>query len=515
MRRLATLRFFTFRSVLTLLLMSLFTALAFSQQNNDVRVVRLSYIDGTVQLLDGNGVAFDQAYANMPVTEGMRLKTADNGRVEVQFEDGSVARVTPNSTISFDQLRRTGEGETITLISAESGLTYYEFNNRTGKYTVRFGPYSLTAPKSSIFRVDVDQNPAQVAVMRGTVHVDTGNDGGIDVPTNQTATLDMKDPSSYDVAQSIASDTWDQWNSDRDQMLERMGAKATMARALGGNPDDPSWSDLDYYGDWYDVPGYGAGWMPAGVAAGWDPFASGYWGYYPAYGYTWISGYAWGWMPYHCGAWNWFAGPGWMWFPGNCGWGAFGTGWYPVATVWNCPPNYVPPSQPKYVVPVHGPVHMPPARALIAVNRGSENLPVVVEEGRKPVATPIKFQGKTIQPMEASVQPRVAGPLGESFTVSSGYLPGTRSGWALEGARGVYQTAPSTPGSLPVETVRGTLGMPRSTRMPAPQSYHSEPGFGASPHYYAPSAPSMPSAPHMSAPPPPPSAPSSGGGRPH
>ena len=59
--------------------------------------------------------------------------------------------------------------------------------------------------------------------------------------TSQTATLDMKDTASYDVAQSITADSWDQWNSDRDQQLAQMGSKATMARAMGGNPDDPAW----------------------------------------------------------------------------------------------------------------------------------------------------------------------------------------------------------------------------------------------------------------------------------
>jgi len=237
------------------LLILALTTFVSAQEMNNVRAVRISHVEGTVQILDDNGVVFDQAHANMPVTQEMHLKTGADGRAEVQFEDGSVARITPNSAISFDQLQRTSEGSAITQVRAVSGLTYYEFNNRGGKYTVRFGPYTATATKSSIFRVAVDQNPAQIAVMHGAVHIDTGNDAGLDVQTNQTATLDMKDAASYDVAQSIIADSWDQWNSDRDHGLAEMGAKATMARAMGGNPDDPAWSDLDANGRWYDMPG--------------------------------------------------------------------------------------------------------------------------------------------------------------------------------------------------------------------------------------------------------------------
>lgn len=505
------------RLVSQLLLAAALASVTYAQENNNVRAVRISHVEGTVQILDDNGVVFEQAHANMPVTQEMHLKTGSDGRAEVQFEDGSVARVTPNSGINFDQLQRTSEGSTVTQIQAASGLTYYEFNNRGGKYTVRFGPYTATATKSSVFRVAVDQNPAQIAVMRGSVHVETGNDGGLDVQPNQTATLDMQDSASYDVAQNITADSWDQWNSDRDQHLSQMGSRATMARAVGGNPDDPAWSDLDASGNWYDMPGYGMGWTPAGVGSGWDPFGSGYWGYYPSFGYTWISANQWGWLPYHCGAWNWFNSPGWVWFPGNCGWGAFGNGWYPVTTVWNTPPNYFPPKRP--ITPLRGSVHMPPQRALIAVGHQPVEIHPHLGDSNKPVTGPIRFNGKTLQPIETSVHPRVAGPLGESFSVASGYVPPARSGFTSGAlpSGAVRSTYSAGSGALP------TSGMPRNTVAPpsmsmprntvAPPAYRPSPSMGgSSPHYSAPSAPSY-SAPRMSSPAP--SAPASSGARTH
>ncbi len=135
-----------------LLLTLALAPVVYAQDNNNVRAVRISHVEGTVQILDDNGVVFDQAHVNMPVTQEMHLKTGADGRAEVQFEDGSVARVTPNSAINFDQLQRTPEGNTVTQIQAAAGLTYYEFNNRGGKYSVRVGPYTVSATKSSIFR---------------------------------------------------------------------------------------------------------------------------------------------------------------------------------------------------------------------------------------------------------------------------------------------------------------------------------------------------------------------------
>lgn len=480
------------RFALPLLLALASTPLLVAQAVNNVRVVRISHVEGTVQLLDDHGVVFDQAHANMPVTQGMHLKTGNDGRVEVQFEDGSVARATPNSLINFEQLQRTAEGVTMTKVQASAGLSYYELNNRGGSYSIHFGPYSVSATKNTIFRVDLNQSPAKLAVMRGSVHVETGPEAGIDVAKDQTASLDISDTSKHDVSQGMQLALWDEWNSDRDKIIGQIGARATMARAMTGSPNDPAWSDLDYYGNWYNMAGYGMGWMPAGVSAGWDPFASGYWGYYPAYGYTWISANPWGWLPYHCGAWNYFNGPGWMWFPGNCGWGSYGTGWYPTATVWRCPRNYKPPTRP--VAPGRG-VHLPPQNALIAVNRDPGKFQFRTIGGEKPVSGAIKVEGKTLHPVETVALPRSAAPLNEGFRAASGLMPPT-AGAPHSGAIPVHVGRVSMPssGALPVSAPRSiSVPQPRNTfagppHLSAPPTYHAAPSSGAmfgggSPHY--------------------------------
>jgi FecR protein len=387
---------------------------------NNVRAVRLSDVEGKVQVFNGSAQAFDQAQPNMPVMEGMRLVAAGDGRVEVQFEDGSVARVTPNSSITLSQLHRNADGSTVTAIDANSGLTYYELNGRAGQYSVRFGPNTVTPTDSSIFRVSLDQNP-ELAVTHGTVHLSDGQNLAVDVHTNQSVQFDAQTPGQYAVVQSVTADSWDQWNSDRDQALATLEEGATTARASSGNPDDPAWNDLDYYGDWYDVPGYGQAWAPSGVGAGFDPFGVGAWGYYSGVGYTWISGYPWGWWPYHCGAWDYFGSYGWLWFPGNCGWGSFGAGWYPYATVWRNPPGYkLPfrPTSPGHGLPPHGPIPHP--QPLITVNRTPDALQQFRAVGQpRPVARDFAYDGQQIHPEQATIHFGHGGPLGEGFTASA------------------------------------------------------------------------------------------------
>jgi hypothetical protein len=381
-------------------------------EQSNVRAVRLSDVEGQVQVFQGDQQAFNQAEPNMPAVEGMRFVTGDNGRLEIEFEDGSVARVTPNSAIRLTQLRRNGDGTTVTAIDALSGLTYYELNGHGGQFSVHFDSDTVTPVDSGVFRIALDAAPNELAVTHGAVHVDDGQGVSLDVHPNQTFQTDPQQPGEFTVAQNVTADSWDQWNSDRDQALSELEANETTARASSGEPDNPAWNDLDYYGNWYSVPGYGQVWSPAGVGADWDPFGSGYWGYYPSFGYTWISGYPWGWWPYHCGAWDFANGWGWIWVPGNCGWGFYGAGWFPYATVWRVPNGYVPPPRPP-----KGP--RPRPEPMIAVNRGPQYAaPFHFAPGARPAARPLDFDGKSITPMVATIHPVQRGPLGEGFTAA-------------------------------------------------------------------------------------------------
>ena len=438
---------------------------------SQVRAVRISDVEGQVQVFQGDEVAFEQAQPNMPAVEGMRFVTGDNGRLEIQFEDGSVARVTPDSSIRLTQLRRNADGSTVTEIAALTGLSYYELNNRGGLYEVHFGADSATPVQSAVFRIALDTVPSQLAVMHGAVHINDGPGLSLDVHPSQTFQTDPQQASEFTIAQNVTADSWDQWNSDRDQLLSQIGSSQSTARASSGNPDNPAWNDLDYYGNWYNLPGYGQVWSPSGVGPGWDPFGVGGWGFYSGIGYSWISGYPWGWWPYHCGAWDYLDTYGWLWVPGNCGWGFYGAGWYPYATVWRVPQGYAPPLRPR-----GGPIHKPHPtpgehpQTLIAVNRGAQySAPFHYQNGVRPEPRPLTYEGRTIAPVEAGIHPLQRGPLGESFTAAL-----VRSHPEL--APSVLRTQPGS------STVRGvyTPSILGSRNFGAPSTFNSTNGGGAS-----------------------------------
>jgi hypothetical protein len=358
------------------------------------RAARLSYLQGsvTVEHIDNTGT--DPAQLNMPLAEGLRIRTGDDGQAEVEFEDGSLVRITPNTALALSSLTLDSDGNYRTQVALLHGLIYAELR-ATPKYTysVQAGDDTISPLANSTIRINLDNPPASVAVLDGTAHVDgapSQEAAGFrtDVRTGETLTGDTSDSSRYFLSHEIAQDSWDEWNETRDQQAADEAAKRTVARDSYAGDQGYGWSDLDANGSWYNVPGQGMVWQPTvAVDTGFDPYGYGSWVWYPGAGYVWASGYGWGWTPYRCGSWSYWNSFGWGWSPVGCGlggWG-FGGGVY-VINVVRPPLNYH--FQP---LPVRGPGHVHP---IVVVHPGRLPNPTVFNH--PPTRT---IAGQTLAPL--------------------------------------------------------------------------------------------------------------------
>jgi hypothetical protein len=401
--------------VLTLLLSVQGRVLAETAQH----YARLSHVEGSVQVLQGDETAFGQAVANMPLGEGSRVQTGDDGRAEVQFENGSVGRLTPKSSMALAKIERGPEGAAETQVEMLSGLGYFELHPRGGENSLVFGPNTIVpVDGSAVVRVNMDANPVELSVFDGNVHVTSGNQFAVDVHANETIRFDATDATRYFLAEEVVADSWDGWNNDRDQALAQQAMKRTEASQEAANSGGGmGWSDLDQNGNWYSMPGYGNVWAPYGMGAGWDPYGSGYWGYYGG-GYTWISGYPWGWLPYRCGGWSYFNSFGWGWMPSGCGGGygyGYGGGYYMNTgiVIINRPPGYLLPRPPAGKPPLRPgpPTSVGLAKnthnMLIPVNRGPAATQLKpLNQGTVQPAKPIMVNGSVIKPMPLRPAPQ-------------------------------------------------------------------------------------------------------------
>jgi hypothetical protein len=100
---------------------------------------------------------------------------------------------------------------------------------------------------------------------------------------------------------------------------------------------DVAYSNLSQHGSWLVSAQYGHVWQPREYNRGWSPYSDGHW-VYTDMGWTWVSDYPWGAIPYHYGTWVADPDAGWVWIPGSVwapSWVVFRTdsdyiGWAPV-----------------------------------------------------------------------------------------------------------------------------------------------------------------------------------------
>jgi hypothetical protein len=92
------------------------------------------------------------------------------------------------------------------------------------------------------------------------------------------------------------------------------------------------YSNLSPYGTWAVSADYGRVWRPYDYEPGWNPYYDGHW-VYTDYGWTWVSDYAWGAVPYHYGTWALDPYLGWVWVPGYV--------WAPSWVVFTSGPDYI------------------------------------------------------------------------------------------------------------------------------------------------------------------------------
>jgi hypothetical protein len=381
--------------------------------NQAGRAARLSFLDGNVTVNHVDNTGGDPAQINMPLAQGVRVATGQDGEAEIEFEDGSVVRLTPNSSVELTALSADANGDLTTDLTVANGLVYAELRAAAKfVYSVSAGGVRVSPVVNATIRIAMDRPPAVVSVLDGTAQVEGGDSpAGESYRTNvnagETLTGDAADAGRYSLTKEVAENSWDKWNSDRDAAAVNETANQTAVRDDYSGEAGYGWSDLDANGSWYDVPGQGQVWQPnVAMDPGFDPYGYGSWVGYSG-GYVWASGYAWGWTPYRCGNWSYWDDFGWGWQPGSgCGFGSgwgFGGGSYAI-NITRPPRGY------RFrPIPVHGPGGIHPIRVGHPVANPGQ---IHTMQGPRTIA------GRTVEPMrpvQGAAAIRAVRPLGGSL----------------------------------------------------------------------------------------------------
>jgi hypothetical protein len=309
-----------------------------AQDSSHARIVRLSFVEGTVTVQRPDVPDWSEAPVNTPLQEGFKLSTAENSFAEVEFENGSTIRLGQLSLLEFSQLALQTSGGKINRLALQQGYATLHALPGSGDdvYEVNTPQGRITARGKALFRTDLDDNLERIEVFKGKVDV-ASNLGAWSLALNDVLELRAGADEPYSLTQGITQDAWDSWVGERE-------SQAAMASS-GGAPsphlysDDVSdelygWDDLSNSGMWSNLQGLGYGWVPA-VGSGWSPYSLGRWCWYPGFGWTWISSEPWGWLPFHYGWWEYLAGIGWAWFPDSF------TYFSPAEVIWYSGPGWI------------------------------------------------------------------------------------------------------------------------------------------------------------------------------
>ncbi len=310
---------------------------ACAQTSSGARVIRLSFVEGSVTVQRPDVQAWAEAPVNTPLEEGFNLSTGENSYAEIQFENGGTIRLGELSLLDLKELglaENAGKNDRVEL--RQGYATFHLLSSDRGDLLrVDTVNGSLTARGGTLFRVDLDQEAERVEVFDGTVMVQ-GNLGHMTVDKGYALLMQPGAAEPTVISKGITEDDWDHWVDDRESSAD---ASSTVPPPQGYDGDASEtpygWSDLQDNGNWTNVAGLGYGWTPTTVTADWAPYTEGQWCWYPGYGYTWIGAESWGWLPYHYGWWKFIPGKGWVWFPGNFG------SWTPALVTWYSGPNWI------------------------------------------------------------------------------------------------------------------------------------------------------------------------------
>jgi len=291
----------------------------------DLSSLRISLIEGDVQLNTEDTSDWMPAVINMPLRSGDRLWVPEGGRVELQLNDGTYLRLDKNSSLGILSI-----GKNSFQFYLSTGRAYVDFRG------LRNSVLQMDTPVSSIriydksdVGIDVSNDGStEVSVFLGAVYAESRS-GKTRVGAGKS--LFIKEDAYAELAPLGPVDEWERWNKGRDTKLYE---QRYSSRYLPDELKVYSY-DFDTNGKWVYDNEYGYCWVPTVVvSSGWAPYRHGRWVWVGG-DYVWVSYEPWGWIPYHYGRWSFIASIGWGWVPpvrGAVYWGPGFVGWVHTPT---------------------------------------------------------------------------------------------------------------------------------------------------------------------------------------
>src|SRR5229473_4740348 len=239
------------------LLLILFCALCagvapVAADSSHARIIRLSLVQGDVRFsrnshgdpLADSKTAWETAELNLPIRQGYVLAT-DNGRAEVEFENGAMAFLKENTVLEFYDLTLRDGARTTRLVLRQGSASFYVNPARYDYFSVTGGDFTVEASGRSSFRLDNYDDGSTVETLKGHVAV-LHKDTTTRLEKGQSLSMKAGDEGSLSVGRLSDEDDFDRWVSGR---IDSVTTATNAALQYTGSPYyAPGFADLYTYG---------------------------------------------------------------------------------------------------------------------------------------------------------------------------------------------------------------------------------------------------------------------------
>jgi len=131
--------------------------------DSQARVVRLGEAQGDVRIDRNTGQGYEKAFLNLPIIQGMKIRTGNDGRASLELEDGSTLRLAPNSVLEIPQLSLRDSGIKVSTVHLQEGISYVNFlGAKDSELTLTFGHGTVTLNQTAHLRVEMAHGTTQI-----------------------------------------------------------------------------------------------------------------------------------------------------------------------------------------------------------------------------------------------------------------------------------------------------------------------------------------------------------------
>lgn len=302
----------------------------------------VSLVEGDAFVRQAGSPQLKPALINFPLLPGDALETGNNGRCEIQFDNGTVMRLDKETRLQIDTLRAASltTDRRITTLELASGRLF-SMNNIFGRelFQVVTPQAAFKLSRESTATLAVDDAGSRVHVARGEIGVLYGEPASrlkkVHLHKGEGALISTAH--TLAPGESRIDSEFQLWNKYvNNHFKELHHGISRLPRPIYRFPPGvvrfaEKWSSL--YGEWEynDLLGYI--WKPYDESFKYPdrrPFFHARYVTVNDQLYV-VPTQPWGWIPAHMGTWVWMKKNGWVWIPGT----AFKPGMYGADWLWN------------------------------------------------------------------------------------------------------------------------------------------------------------------------------------